>query len=192
MANLQASLAYRNHRAAIWGGKIPEKYLRVARHVTGKRVLELGSAEGVLAVTLAERGHAVTGVELRPARHAEAVRFVSHRAQARNVQLVCGDILQRLELLVGIDTLVAVRSIYYLREQASHVLRTARAAGVREVVLCGNRNRATQSAMNPETDLGRFNRPASIDGMQDLLIDARYAIAEVVPEGDPIVVGVAE
>lgn len=192
MANVQASLAYRKHRQDIWSGKIPEKYLRVARHVTGRRVLELGSAEGVLAVTLGERGHAVTGVELRPERHAEAVRFIAHRRQASNVLLVCGDILQRLEVFVGIDTLVAVRSIYYLRDQAPHVLRTARAAGVREVVLCGNRNRALQSAMAPESDLGRFNRLASIDGMTALLVDARYKVAEVVPEGDPIVVGIAE
>ena len=53
--NASGSLAYRTNRKAIWRGEIPEKYTRLVDLVPGERVLELGAAEGVLSLLLAQK-----------------------------------------------------------------------------------------------------------------------------------------
>lgn len=183
------SLAYRKSKADIWAGKIPAKYTRLLPYIEGTPILEIGSAEGVLALTLAKRGGRVTGLELREERHAEAMRLRTHW-RVTGCTLMQGDIRENLDLLRGITTLVAVRAIYYLRADAPGVLASAASAGVGRVVLCGNRSRADQWKRFPDTDLGRFNRLASLEGMRDLLTGAGYRIDTVVDHGDPIVVGV--
>jgi hypothetical protein len=49
-ASASGSLAYRTHRKAIWRLNIPEKYTRLVDLAPGRRVLELGAAEGVLSL----------------------------------------------------------------------------------------------------------------------------------------------
>ena len=73
-----ASLAYRNNRKAIWRGNIPEKYTRLVDLVPGQRILELGAAEGVLSLLLAQKKEKVFALELKEERHEEA-RNVSRR-----------------------------------------------------------------------------------------------------------------
>lgn len=184
----RASLAYRKARTAIWEGQVPEKYTRLLPYIEGSPILEIGSAEGVLALLLAKRGADVTALELREERHHEAMRL-RKRWQAYRCALRLGDIREHLDLLKGVETLVAVRAIYYLRSDAPAVIAFAATAGVRRVVLCGNRNRAAQSVAQPESELGRFNRLASVPGMRELLEGAGYRIDKVIAEGDPIVVG---
>ena len=96
-------------------------------------------------------------MELRPERHADAMRL---RKQWRvwNCALRVGDIRENLDLLQGMKTFVAVRTLYYLRDDAPAVMAFAATAGVRRVVLSGNSNRARQSVEHPESELGRFNR----------------------------------
>jgi hypothetical protein len=185
----EGSLAYRKARNDIWAGRIPEKFTRLLPYIQGSPVLEIGSAEGVLTLTLAKQGLDVIGLELRPDRHEDALRLKKFWG-VTTAKLICGDIRDRLHLLAGTHTLVAVRAIYYLRADAAGVLAHASASGVQRVVLCGNKNRAAQSAEYPLTDLGRFNHVAGIPGMVELLEGAGYRIEAVVKEGDPIVVGV--
>jgi hypothetical protein len=185
------SLAYRKAKADIWAGKVPAKYTRLLPYITGSPVLEIGSAEGVLALLLTRRGAKVTGLELREERHREALRLREHwrMSGVPHCRFFVGDIRDHLHLLNNVQTLVAVRTIYYLRADAPGVLACAASTGVRRVVLCGNRNRAAQSEREPTTELGQFNRLASLDGMRELLTGAGYSIDTVVAKGDPIVVG---
>jgi hypothetical protein len=185
----RSSLAYRKAKSEIWAGQVPPKYTRLLPYIDGSPILEIGSAEGVLSLMLAQRGAEVTGLELRPERHADAMKL-RKQWQVWNCALRVGDIREHLDLLQGVETLIAVRTIYYLREDAPAVIAFAATAGVRKVVLCGNVNRADQSRRFPHSDLGRFNRLASIEGMRDLLTGASYRIGIVVDHGDPIVVGV--
>lgn len=189
------SLAYRKDRAAIWDGRVPAKYTRLVPHVPPGTVLELGAAEGVLALLLARLAvvDRVVALELRAPRHEESRRlrdrWTALGYDVRRCDLVLGDIRARLDLLQGIDTLIAVRALYYLRDQAVPVLTEAARQSVGRVVLCGNRGRQARHRQTPHDELGRFNRLAATEGMRDALEQAGYSIDTVIDEGDPIVVG---
>lgn len=190
----QASLAYRTAQAEIEAGKVPDKYRRLLPYIQGQRVLEIGAAEGVLALLLSREGQIerVTALERREDRHREAQRLQRLWAErgfdVSRCLMAQGDIREHLELLEFADTLVAVRSIYYLRDEAPAVMEVA-ARRVRRVVLCGNVNRQAVYRAQPTSELGRFNYLASVEGMKWLLTGAGYQIATVVAMGDPIVVG---
>jgi SAM-dependent methyltransferase len=190
------SLEYRRNRGAIWRGNIPKKYTRLVDLVPGRRILELGSAEGVLALLLAQTKHRVIALEQNRERHEEALRLQSQWQEngldVVRCEMVQGDIRERLELLESVDTLIAVRSIYYLRDTIRPVF-AAVSRHVENVVLCGNKNRARhyhETNGKPDDPLGPFNYFATLEGMTSLLSDCGYRIAQTVAEGDPIVVGV--
>jgi SAM-dependent methyltransferase len=189
------SLAYRNNSGAIWRGEVPVKYTRLLDLVPGERVLELGAAEGVLALLLAQRKQKVLALELKQHRHEEALRLQAFWQQSgRDVarcEMVLGNIKDRFDLLAAVDTLVAVRSIYHLREDIDLVF-DAVGRQVKNVVLCGNRLRAQHYREGtPSTNGdGDFNYFASLEGMSALLEDRGYSIVRTIAEGDPIVIGV--
>lgn len=191
----QGSLAYRKNKDAIWRGEIPDKYTRVLDLVPGDHILELGAAEGVLSLLLAERKARVIALEMKRQRHEEALQLQAlWREQGKDVarcEMVLGDLKDRIDLLDQVDTLVAVRSIYYLRD---NILRVFEAVGshVPNVVLCGNKNRGRryfESSGRPDDRLGKFNYYASLEGMTKLLQDCGYQIVRAIANGDPIVVG---
>lgn len=193
----RASLAYRKARGAIWEGRVPEKYTRLVPYISGRRGLEIGAAEGVLSLMLARDNvmESVTALELREDRHREGLALQVHwRAAHPSVDrcvLLQGDILCRLNLLGHADTLIAIRTLYYLRESAHLMLEMARKSGVERVVLCGNKGRQAQHHADPHSELGRFNFLASTDGMTAALTRAGYWANPVHDEGDPIVIGTA-
>jgi hypothetical protein len=189
------SLAFRNNRDDIYKGYLPPKYARILPHIEGDSVLEIGAAEGVLSLALV-RGHQVKSaiaLELRDVRHQEALQLQQRLAalgqDVAACKMVCGDIMQNLHLLQGIDTLIAVRAIYYLRDDIPRFLQAAAAAGVMDIVLVGNKNRAEQAFREYGCDLARFNYPASAQGMTEFLQAAGYSARVAEPSGDPIVVG---
>ena len=192
------SLAYRKNRDAIKRGQIPDKYLRVLDLVPGDNVLELGAAEGVLSLLLAQRKKKVVAVEINKERHEEAKQlqhlWADQGLDVSGCQMVLGNIKDRLDLLQEVDTLVAVRSIYYLRSDIEKTFDEI-ATRVGNVVLCGNKNRARtyfEADGNPSDNLGKFNYYASLEGMRNLLIDRGYRIVKLVEDGDPIVIGVKD
>lgn len=187
------SLAYRQNAAAIWDGHVPEKYTRLLPYITGSRIMEIGAAEGVLALLVADRDPTaqITALELRPDRHADAMALQARwRTLGKRVDgctMVCGDVRERI--LGNLDTVVAVRSIYYLKESIAAVFAAVSGCGVRKVVLSGNANRARRFAQGTQDNLGAFNFYASVEGMTQVLARAGYRIGVVIREGDPIVTG---
>jgi len=191
---MTGSLAYRKNESAIKRGEVPEKYTRLLPFITGKRVLELGSAEGVLALLLAKQGRIVTALEKNAERHQAAQNLYAEWLARQNgftaPRFVNGDILNNLELLENQDTFVGVRSIYYLRDNIDRVFEAVAEAKVPTVVLCGNKNRAARWRSGvPDDEGGPHNFYASHEGMSDLLKRHGYRITAEVTEGDEIVVG---
>jgi SAM-dependent methyltransferase len=194
MFGLKGSLAYRTNKDSIWEAEIPAKYTRLLDHIHGSRVLELGAAEGVLALQLAQQKEKVIALEMKKDRHEEAVKLQEHRRQqgydVDRCEMVYGSILDRLDLLEQVDCLVCIRSIYYLRDNIDDVF-SAAARHVRHVTLCGNKNRAAkyfESNGEPGDKLGKYNYYASIEGMTTVLGNHGYTITRVITDGDPIVV----
>ena len=185
---MTASLAYRKNESAIIKGDVPEKYRRIVPHVPGDRILELGSAEGVLALLLAKEGKKVAALERQEHRHA-AAQELRDAWGVDGVRFICGDIRDNLGRLDGIDTLVAVRMIYYLRFDLDRVFAEV-AKHVPNVVLCGNRNRADRYRAGVKDEPGGpHNLYASLEGMKALLERHGYRITKEVTDGDEIVVG---
>lgn len=189
-ALVRNSLAYRKNEAAILRGDVPEKYTRLLPYITGDKILEVGSAEGVLALLLAKQGKQVTALEKRRERHEAAQRL--RDAWGMDVggpRFICGDVIANLGRLEGHDTLLAVRAIYYLGSGLDALFEAA-AKHVSHVVLCGNANRARWWREGlPNRNDRADNYYASADGMKDVLRRHGFAIASEVLEGDPIVVG---
>lgn len=184
---MTASLAYRKNEAAILRGDVPDKYTRLLPHIAGQKIIELGSAEGVLALLLAQRGKQVVALEKNAERHKSAQQL--RDVWGASARLVCGDIRDNYELLKGADTLVAVRMIYYLRDDIDAVFAEV-AKHVPNVVLCGNRNRAARwRAGEPDKPDGPFNKYASREGMREILTRHGYTITKEITDGDEIVVG---
>lgn len=194
-ALMTASLAYRKNEAAIVAGDVPDKYTRILPHIPGKHILEVGSAEGVLALLMAKEGKTVTALEMRSERHEAALALSDTWGRLFRFKtapaFVCGRIGEHLDLLEGKDTLVAVRMVYYLRDDIDWIFaRVAR--HVPNVVLCGNGNRAArwrEDRVPFDDRLGRFNYYASAEGMTDLLERHGYEATTAVADGDQIVVG---
>jgi predicted TPR repeat methyltransferase len=192
-AGVTHSLAFRKNEAAIIRGEVPEKYRRIIPFITGHRILEIGSAEGVLALMLARQGKHVTALEKSEERHEAAQQLYGEwlgREKKFTAPVFVNDrIGNRLDLLNGVDTLVAVRVIYYLGEDLDRIFAKA-AQKVKKIVLCGNRNRAERwRAGTPDEPLGDFNRYAAREGMTELLKRHGYRIYDEATDGDEIVVG---
>lgn len=183
---MTASLAYRKNEPAILRGDVPEKYTRVLPYIPGDKILEIGSAEGVLALLLAKAGKRVTAIERSVERHQSALALKRSWAD-RHVMFFNGNVTDKLHHLQGKDTLVAVRMIYYLGDALDTVFAEA-AKHVQNVVLCGNGNRAARWRQGVREETKADNYYASREGMVDLLTRHGYRIEKVVPEGDEIVV----
>jgi hypothetical protein len=184
------SLAYRKNEAAIIRGDVPTKYTRLLPYITGQKIIEVGSAEGVLALLLAKQGKEVTAIERSSERHEAAQRLRdSWGLVVSGPRFICGDIASNLCRLEGNDTLVCVRSIYYLGKNLD-ALFAAASQSVRNVVLCGNKNRAARwrlGQVDPNSNANDYY--ASREGMKDVLTRHGFEIVQEITEGDEIVVG---
>lgn len=187
---MTGSLAFRKNEAAIIRGDVPAKYLRLLPFIPGNKILEIGSAEGVLALLLAKQGKDVIALERSQERHEAAQRLRdAWGMDVTGPRFICGDIRDNLNRLEGIETLVAVRMVYYLRDDLDTVFAEV-AKHVPNVVLCGNINRANrwrQGIIDPNSNADDYY--ASEEGMTDLLTRHGYEIVDFNDEGDEIVVG---
>lgn len=196
---MTGSLAYRKNEPAIRRGHVPDKYTRLLPYIPGDKVLEIGSAEGVLALLMARADQGakkeVTALERQPERHAAAVQLHADWSRkfrfSAGPKFINGAIGDNLKLLEGIDTLVAVRMIYYLGDELDTVFAEV-GRQVPNVVLCGNHNRANRDRAGIKEITSADNYYASSEGMKNLLTCHGYRIVTEVTEGDEIVVGVKD
>lgn len=187
---MTASLAYRKNEPAILAGKVPEKYTRLLDYIPGQKILEIGSAEGVLSLLLTKQGKEVTALERRKERHeaAQALRD-AWGMDVSGPRFIQGDIRDHLDHLAGYDTLVAVRMIYYLREDLDTVFAEV-SKHIPNVVLCGNKNRAMWWREGlPNRNDRADNYYASAEGMREVLANHGYEVTDELLDGDPIIVG---
>lgn len=190
------SIAFRNNHAAIWRGDIPDKYARLLPFITGDRITEIGCAEGVLSLLMAEpKNRTVIGCDRHRERYETALALKEQwRSLGRDVvrcSFTNADIRDRYDLIEECDMLVAVRCIYYLKDEVDAVFLEI-AKRVPRVLLCGNKGRAHRYKAhkgNPPDKLGRYNFLASAEGMVQTLERAGYTVVTTVTQGDPIVVG---
>ena len=103
-------------------------------------------------------------------------------------RFICGDIRDNLCRLKGVETLVAVRMIYYLRDGLDPVFAEV-AKHVSNVVLCGNGNRARRWREGITEETKADNYYASKEGMTDLLERHGYKATLVCDQGDEVVIG---
>lgn len=187
-ALVSASLAYRKNEAAILQGNVPDKYTRLLPYIPGQKILEIGSAEGVLALLLAKQGKDVAALERKPERH-EAAISLSRQWGIDSVRFFNGDIRDNMFLFNQTDTLVAVRMIYYLLDDLDRVFEEA-SKHVPNIVLCGNKNRAMWWREGlPNRNDRADNYYASAEGMRDVLSRHGYEVTDELLDGDPIIVG---
>lgn len=184
------SAAYRSNEQAILEGRPQIKYTRIPPFVPGDKIIEIGAAEGVLALMLAKEKASVTSVELRKARHDAALRLWKLWGSPSNVKFVNGDIVKMPELFDGKDTLVAIRMIYHLRAGVHDMMRAAQERGVKNIVLGGNRNRERNWLAGIPGSRGEWDVLSTRTGMKDLLATYGYHVTNEDSDGlDPIVVG---
>jgi len=189
------SVDFREHEQLLRDGDIPEKVLRLLPLINGNTVLEIGSAEGILSLVLAESKDRVVSVDITPARQqtAKELQEMWRQTGKRGVEkceFVCGDIFDRLDLLDGIQTVIASRVIYYFHEGMNDLMVALIKHGVENVVLVGNEYRATAwDTKQDGKELGRYAYFSTISGMRELLEKHGYEIVHVLADGDPVVVG---
>jgi len=185
------SLAYRKNESEILQGRPPLKYIRIVPYVRGDHAIEIGSAEGVLALLLAAKMASVLAVERSRERHDAALELHKRWGEAPNVSFANGDILEMPQLFDGRDSLVAIRMIYHLGEAANDMLAEAVKRGIKHVVLGGNSGRERRFLSGLRSGLGEAERFATRRGMKQILKDHDYRIVdESADEGDPIIMGI--
>ena len=190
------SLAFRNSVDKIYQGRVPKKYTRLVPYIQGNTVLEVGAAEGVLSLLLVQDKGRVVGIERNEARFREALKlqqvWKEQGKKVDNCHFHNVDIANNLNLLEGIDTFVAIRTIYYFKENMDKIFSEI-SKRCRFIVLGGNKNRAVGYAKGTYIgNVAENNYFASIAGMKEIAAQYGYAIETEISENsgeDPLVVG---
>jgi hypothetical protein len=193
---MTASLEFRKNVDDIYKGDIPKKYTRLVPYIHGNTILEVGAAEGVLSLLLARTKGRVIGIERSEERYLSALELQKTWKglgyQVDNCQFYNIDIANSLDLLDGIDTFVAIRTMYYFGDTLDTIF-TNVSQQCRFIILGGNKNRARQYTKgNYLGNIGKNNRYASLGGMETVARKYGYNIEFSISETtgiDPILVG---
>jgi len=114
---------------ALGPGLDPDIAQRIFGSVEGKRILELGSGTGRLAVSLAQQGAKVISVDSSPERVADAravaeaadVRIEYHQGDLADLAFIRGD---QIDLAISVYALAAVSDLGRVFRQVNRVLRS--------------------------------------------------------------------
>jgi len=188
------SIAFREYEEMLRKGEAPVRYQRLLPYIKGDSVLEIGAAEGIFSLLLTQTKRRVVSVDITPARHEGAKKLQDLWLQAGDshaakCEYICGDIFERFDLLVGIDTVVASRVIYYFQERLDDLME-AIAKNARHVVLVGNADRAEAwETRGDGMKIGKYAYYATTAGMTELLQKHGYTVTDTMMIEDPVVVG---
>jgi hypothetical protein len=166
--------------------------------IPGQTVVELGSAEGLLATKLASIKKSVLGVEISQARVSLAQALKEKLTEAgvlkENLNFLHGDIREAVRVLPSFETFVACRVIYHFRraEDLQELFKAVEACA-QHVFLLGDRKKAAIFE-SFELDFSASPVPffyyASAAGMENLLASFGYQVQSGVTSfGDPFTLG---
>ena len=188
------SLSYRKNLDAIVSGDFPKRFVEVGDLVEGESVLDVGGAEGSLALYLASKGKTVTVLEKSPER-VQAGMLLRQQVVGPDtrgtVSFILGDaidVVPRLEK--RFDSIVFMRSLYYFRDDAVKLLSLARGFAS-QLILVANGNRERDFLSDPNYQhggLGKFNFWSTLEGMDAAARMAGFTVANKVLQDDPILV----
>ncbi len=200
LRNERHQIEFRKNRQEIAQGNVPERYRRTASLVPGKRVLDVGSADGTLCLVLAQTKDLVIGAELMRYRHKTALEMRNlwrkRGAQTDNLRFVNRGAKRATPLLAEVDTVVLSRTLYHLRDDAWVLFdRIKRTPSIRYVALFGNRDKEKEwfDTKGGEPGLGKYLALAAQEGMEDILVQHGFTIETSIASTeteDPIVIGV--
>ena len=183
----------------IYSGKVPERYRIIASVTPGRKVLELGSADGTQALVLATEKEAVCGVELMEMQYRTALglkeKWIENGAQLDNLRFVHGGIKEFEGLLDEYDTVVMSRVLYHLRSDVENIMSAIAQSKISNVLLvgCPERARRFKAGGSHGDAMGAYAKLATQHGMEEVLEMSGFSIAISTPDNtsmDPIVVGV--
>ena len=191
---------FRKNKQQIALGNVPARYERTAELVPGKRVLDIGSADGTLALVLAQSKEKVIGAELMRYRHKTAQEmqrtWAKRGAKTDNVRFVNRGAKRVRPFLREVDTVVLSRALYHLRDDAFWLFaQIERIPTITHVALFGNRDKEREwfDTKGEQPGLGKYLALVAQEGMEDILkkhgFDIETSIASTETE-DPIVIGV--
>ena len=200
MRNERHQVEFRKNREQIAQGNVPERYARTARYVPGTRILDIGSADGTLALFLAQSKELVIGAELMRYRHKTAQEmqrtWANRGAKTDNVRFINRGVKRVEPLLKEVDTVVLSRTLYHLRDDAFWLFdQLRRTKNIEFIALFGNRDKEREwfDTKGEQPGLGKYLALAAQEGMEEILknhgFDIETSIASTETE-DPIVVGV--
>ena len=99
-------------------GEMPERYKEISGLVAGDAILEVGSADGTLALVMAMTHQKVIACEVMAYRHNAALKLQQlWHDKGHDVDkcvFVNADIQDAMKYLHEVDTLVVIRTIYHL------------------------------------------------------------------------------
>lgn len=197
--NERHQVEFRKNREQIALGDVPDRYKRTASYVPGKRVLDIGSADGTLALFLAQSKEFVIGAELMRYRHKTAQEmqrtWASRGARTDNLKFVNRGVKRVKPLLNEVDTIVLSRTLYHLRDDAFWLFKELeRSENIEYVALFGNRDKEKEwfDTDGNQPGLGKYLALASKHGMEELLTNHGFSIETSIASTeteDPIVIG---
>ncbi len=191
--------SFRDNKSDIFNGILPERYEELSRLIPGRRILDVGSADGTLSLHLSGDRDFVYGLEPSTPRYKTALKLqeVWRRSSDLygNCQFLNFGVMDRPEILADVDTVIFIRVLYHLGPGAAEVMKLIGvAANIRRVVLCGNRVKEERLERGEElAALGPHAMLATEAGMVQFLNDHDFeveAIHRLETTGDCLLVGV--
>ncbi len=188
------SLSYRKNLELIISGGFPKRFVEVGDLVEGESVLDVGGAEGSLALYLASKGKTVTVLDKSPERVEAGMMLVKQVVgpdPRGTVSFLLGDAIEVLPRLEKrFDSIVFMRSLYYFRDDGVKVLSMARGL-TSQLILVANGNRERDFLTNPKYQhggLGKFNFWSTLEGMEVAARMAGFTVEDKILQDDPILV----
>lgn len=190
---------YSESKQLLSSQKWSNRVIEIGELVKGDRILEIGAAEGLQSLYLAQFKSYVCGIEISNLRYQKALELSKNMEKLgyriSNCDFIHGDILRQADLLKDFDTILIVRVLYHFRQMDDiYLLVDSILSKVNSVIIVGDRIKSemfyafnVSMKWNPVP----FFNFASHEGMEFLLERADFSVSKgETTFGDPYVVGV--
>ena len=186
------------YRERLFDGVIPRRYADLSRLVPGRRICEVGCAEGVLPLILAREGRSALGIEMSRKRLETAfalkTKWSDMGFDVAEARFALGTWQENRHRLDSYDTLVLIRVIYYLGDEIDRHMDSI-PESIETIVLGGNPSRVKEYERGDESastvKVGEYGYYSTADGMRALLVRHGFTNvqSELTCDNEPIVIG---